>query len=93
MRSRKKKCFVTRIFLLGSEALTAKNMTTVVMKKEDPTSAVTESMMSPFSAESPPAAMAENTSGAPFPSANKVTPARDSLQESFSEIASKDGER
>ena len=93
IRSLVKKCFVTLIFLLGSEAFTAKNITIVVMKKELPIRALTESMMSPLPSESPPAAMAEKTSGAPLPRARRVTPAKDSEQDSLSEIRSRAGER
>ena len=65
----------------------------VVMKNALPIRELTESRMAPLSAESPPAATAEKTSGAPFPRARRVTPARDSLHENLIETASKHGER
>jgi hypothetical protein len=39
------------------------------------------------------AAMAENTSGAPFPKARSVTPARESLQPNLVVIVSRDGDK
>ena len=93
IRSLVKKCLVTRIYLFGSDAFTARYITTVVMKKALPMRALTESMMSPFPSESPPAAIAEKTSGAPFPRASRVTPAKDSEQDSLSEMRSRAGER
>ena len=93
IRSLKKKTLVTLILLSWPAALMANAITTVVMKKLLPTNADTDSIMSPFSAESPPAAIAEKTSGAPLPNARRVTPARDSERDSFSEIASRAGDR
>lgn len=92
IRSLKKNLFVTLTFLL-SATFTTNAMTTVVMKKTDPISPLTANMTSLFSPESPPAAIAENTSGAPFPSASKVTPAIDSEHLNFSDIASKAGDK
>ena len=93
MRSLRKNLLVTLIyFVRPSEAFTLKYMTTQVMKRADPDRALTISKRSEGSPP-PPAEMAANTSGAPFPRARSVTPARDSEQESFSEIASNAGER
>ena len=68
-------------------------MTTVVIKSTEPIRPLTARLISLFSPESPPAAIAEKTSGAPLPRASKVTPAIDSEQLNLSEIASKAGDR
>ena len=93
IRSLVKKCFVTLILLSGSEALTARYITIVVIKKELPIRALTDSMISPFPSESPPAAIAAKMSGAPFPRASNVTPAKDSEQDSLSEMHSRAGDK
>ena len=41
----------------------------------------------------PPSASAENISEAPFPKANRVTPATDWEHENLSEIADREGDR
>ena len=92
-KSRKKNLFVTLIDCYLPDDITLTNMTTVVMKKELPMRLLTMRKISPFSGESPAAAIAENTSGAPFPKASNVTPASDSEHLNFSEIASRAGER
>lgn len=84
-----KKFRVTLIFLSGA-ARRDTPITKLTMKKDEPISEAT-CKFKPFS--SPPAAIAAKTSGAPFPKAKRVTPARDSEQENLSEIASKAGER
>lgn len=93
IRSLRKNLLVTLIYFVSPwEAPTLKYMTTQVMKRADPERALTISKRS-SGFPPPPAEMAANTSGAPFPRARSVTPARDSEHESFSEIASNAGER
>ena len=65
-------------------------ITTVMMKKEEP---IKEDTCKLRPDSSPPAAIAANTSGAPLPSASKVTPAMDSEQLNLSEMASKAGDK
>lgn len=67
------------------------NITTVEMNRADPNRLAMSKLISPSFV--PPAEKAANTSGAPLPSASKVTPARLSEQLNLSEIVSKAGER
>ena len=93
MRSLRKNLLVTLIYFVWPwEAFTLKYMTTHVIKRADPDRALTISNRSEGSPP-PPAEMAAKTSGAPFPRASSVTPARDSEHDSFSEMASNAGER
>ena len=91
MRSLRKNLLVTLIYF-PLEAFTLKYMTTHVIKRAEPDRALTISKRS-LGSPPPPAEMAANTSGAPFPRARSVTPARDSEHDSFSEMASRAGER
>lgn len=91
MRSLRKNLLVTLIYS-PLEAFTLKYMTTQVIKRAEPDRALTISKRS-LGSPPPPAEMAANTSGAPFPRARSVTPARDSEHDNFSEIASRAGER
>ena len=91
MRSLRKNLLVTLIYS-PLEAFTLKYMTTQVTKRAEPDRALTISKRS-LGSPPPPAEMAANTSGAPFPRARSVTPARDSEHDNFSEIASRAGER
>jgi hypothetical protein len=91
MRSLRKNLLVTLIYS-PLEAFTLKYMTTQVIKRAEPDRALTISKRS-LGSPPPPAEMAANTSGAPFPRARSVTPARDSEHDSFSEMASRAGER
>ena len=72
---------VTLIFL-SVDALTAKNYTTVEMNKVDPTRLqILSKVLSGFGIPSSPPLLADiaaKTSGAPLPSASRVTPASDS---------------
>lgn len=69
-----KKFLVTLICLSGA-ALNERPITKLTMKKEEP---IKEATCKFRPDSSPPAAIAANTSGAPLPRANRVTPARDS---------------
>ena len=93
IKSLKKNLFVTLIDFCSPDAYTLRAITTVVMNKQLPIKLLIKSMRSPFSGESPPAAIAENTSGAPLPKASSVTPANDSEHLNLSEMASKAGDR
>lgn len=92
-KSRRKNLLVTLIaFGSFDAAFRLRNITTVVMNNAEPVRADTVRRMSDLSP--PPAAeMAAKTSGAPFPSASKVTPARDSEKCKRSEMCSKAGDR
>ena len=69
-------------------AFVAKHKTTVVMKSDDPNSGLIELI-----ALSSPAEIDENTSGAPFPNARSVTPAKDSGMPNFTVKNSSAGDR
>ena len=94
---------VTRIFLIGfpvssSLRLATLEQSTVTMQvitKVPPRITLKLLVASLPSSGSPPvaAAIAEKTSGAPFPKARKVTPASESLSPNFVVIVSRAGER
>ena len=69
-------------------ALVTRKMTTVVMKREDPNRGLIELI-----ALSSPEDIEENTSGAPFPKASRVTPARDSGMPNYTVMYSSAGDR
>lgn len=67
------------LILLSTDAPTVINYTIVEMNIVDPTRLHMVKRVPSEPLSSPPAAeIAANTSGAPFPNANKVTPANDS---------------
>ena len=99
-KSRRKKLGVTLIIWPGIEALSAKGMTAEVIKRDEPRRGVTAYIASPayylsyFSSSDYVAdAIAANTSGAPLPKANNVTPASDSGTLNVNVIVSKAGDR
>lgn len=69
-------------------ALVTKKITTVVMNSDDPNKGLIELM-----ALLSPDEIDENTSGAPFPKASKVTPARDSGILNLTVMNSRAGDR
>ena len=84
--------------LSGFEAKTVRAVTTVEMKTAEPTRALMErsSFSVSWSPELDPdwaAAIAEKTSGAPFPKARRVTPASDSDSLNFMTIYSSEGDK
>ena len=85
---------------LDSAARKASGITAEVMKSEEPRSGVTAYMASPEqnlsylrSSEEVAEAIEANTSGAPLPNANSVTPARDSGIPKLTVMCSKAGDR
>lgn len=74
--------------------MVARTKTMQLTKSPLPNNAATgNNALPPPPPPSPPAAKAANTSGAPLPNAKSVTPAKDSEQPNFSDIASKAGDR
>jgi len=73
------------------EARTVKATTTAEMKKVPPTMIAV--LFTPSGFSSPTAAIDENTSGAPFPSAKSVTPASDSGNLNVVVIVSRAGDK
>ena len=98
-----KKRGVTLIFLIGGpfgsglifEARVDKYITTELMKNVPPTTIDIDLVADNIESEllSFAAAIAEKTSGAPFPNARKVTPANESDNLNRVVIVSRDGER
>jgi len=89
--SLRKNLGVTVIFLSSFEAFVLRATTTHVIKTVPPNKMQTDFTAS---ASSPPTAeMLLNTSGAPFPKARRVTPAKDSDIPNLTVMYSKAGER
>jgi hypothetical protein len=87
-RSLKKYFEVTFTYLLGFAAHVINNITTEDKKAEAPIKVLTAFIASLFDAF-----IDENTSGAPFPNANSVTPASDSDIPNLIVKYSRDGDR
>ena len=87
-RSRRKRELVTLICRSGFEANVERPTTTVEINRADPSRGLIV-----VTASSLPADIAVNRSGAPFPNARIVTPARDSEIPNLMVMYSRDGDK
>jgi hypothetical protein len=87
-RSLRKRELVTWIFLSGSAAFVDSQTTKLEMNSEEPRRGLKVD-----TASGPPAEMEVKTSGAPFPNARRVTPAKDSEIPNLTVMYSSEGER
>jgi len=87
-RSRRKRELVTLIERSGFEAKVERPTTMVEMKRADPRRGLIV-----VTASSLPADIAVNRSGAPFPNARIVTPAKDSEIPNLTVMYSRDGDK